>query len=97
MVRSKCRSVVVAAALALSLASSATIPAHAQGTRLAAAGSPATGSLDAGAWSRLAGWLTDLWNEGLGLATAADKETTPPVSSSCTGDCDRGMGVDPNG
>lgn len=95
MVRSKIRCVVVAAALAFSLASSA-VPTFAQGAERAAAGAPAAGAVDL-AWSRLAGWLTDLWNDGFGLLVASDEAPAPPVSSSCTGDCDRGHGVDPNG
>lgn len=100
MVRSKFRCVVVAAAVAgaaVTLASSA-VPAHAQGAELAASRSSATVSLDhLGSWSRLAGWLTDLWNDGLGLVVAADEAPAPPENLSCTGDCDRGHGVDPNG
>jgi hypothetical protein len=99
MVRSKFRCVVVAAAVtgaAVTLASSA-VPAHAQGAGLAASRPSAAASLDMGAWSRLAGWLTDLWNDGLGLVVAADEALAPPENSACTGDCDRGGGVDPNG
>jgi hypothetical protein len=99
MVRSKFRCVVVAAAVAgaaATLASSA-VPAHAQGAGLAASRSSAAVSLDLGALSRLSGWLTDLWNDGLGLVVAADEAPASPENSACTGDCDRGMGVDPNG
>lgn len=95
MVRSKFRCVVVAAALAAGLLASAV---HAQETGFAANRASAAVSLDhLGSWSRLAGWLTDLWNEGLGLVVAADAAPAPPENSACTGDCDRGGGVDPNG
>ena len=96
MVRSKVRCVVVVAALALA-AFSAGVPARAQGAKVTAVGPTASASQDLGAWSRLSGWLTDFWNGGLELFLAAEKQPTPPVSSSCTGDCDRGGGVDPNG
>jgi hypothetical protein len=99
MVRSKFRCVVVAAAVtgaAITLASSA-VPAYAQGAELAASRSSAAASLDLGALSRLAGWLTDLWNDGIGFVVAADEAPAPPENSACTGDCDRGHGVDPNG
>lgn len=89
MVRSTVRCVVVAFVLVLPLASPA-CPARAQGPDVAH--SPASGAT--APWSRLTDWLTDLWED---LFLASDAAPTPPTSSSCTGDCDRGHGVDPNG